>query len=786
MNRRDLIKSAVALALYGPRLPAWALLPRGSAQSMAAPSQSGAFPRTAALANGGDQSYSPVPYSSQVTDRQITSAGFFQESSYSNPVPWLGRFDIALIGGNYEGWDETSTYDRGLLVDAIQQICNVAGFVPASIWQYIDYDDRITNGHTLNAPEESFYPTIDNEKWLLYGAPQQAGTPVENFAGNGYTTNWAVAWPGTVNGVAADHGISPGRTTSPYDGLSEDFMQGAAAYFCEVYLARHSSFTGVVSGTISASAISDSRYYPNLVGRTLNDAMKAPNLGAFFVDNQFFYPRDAGYYDLANNYVNSATSAAAPWLARGHQHFKRRMDTLVSAAYPGRTIYRVGNFGSLLYYWQANGQSFTGLSNALQGYQDGGLLELFVSSAGFAHQYGTVTAIKAYQAALDFCSGPKQVALHGVMSSSTDYQTARYTLGITLMGDGFCVLNNGSYAASDAVWLDEFGGNPGTNTAKGWLGYRVGSRPTAAAVNGIWIAEFDHGVAICNPAGNGLRTITATQINTYLNGSYAYSYIQGVQDPATNPGGTFSQATLADADGLLLLKSGGGLAVTFTGSWDSGWSSSGVTVKSVGRDSAVQAGDLLLVWVTGNVDNNVSKVVDGQFGTLAMYSQAAQWNSTNSSWSQLFWAVATQDYEASSGNEVTANFSSSTGYAEVIAAQFRCSSGYIFEPTASVLGASVHDQSIAPGTGAGAITSGNSNFGTVPMLAFAGCLDITGDGGQTVANGWTSSFTGNGGNFVPAWSVITATGYQHASWTAAPSGGSDSYQAILVGLKITT
>ena len=292
-----------------------------------------------------------------------------------------------------------------------------------------------------------------------------------------------------------------------------------------------------------------------------------------------------------------------------------------------------------------------------------------------------------------------------------------------------------------------------------------------------------------NPGNNahGQQTITAAQINSYLGASYAFSYIKGVQDPGTNPGGAFSQAAIALSDGLLLLKTGGtgSVAVTLEGSWDSGVAS-GVTSQAVVRDFAVSAGDLLLVCVIGNQDDNVTSVTDGQFGSLTTYSNSKNWDGGNSNWMQLFWGVAGQSNSASGSNTVTAEFSSSTSKAEVIVAQFRCSSGYIFEP--SPLGAAVTDGPQAePGTGTGAIGSGNTNFGYQPMLAFAACFDETGSGGQTLAtSGWSSGFEASSGKFVPAWAVITATGNQGASWTASSSGGSDTYQAMLVGLKIAS
>lgn len=532
------------------------LLPTGAAPPPPPPPSGLAYPRTGGLFNGGDQSYAPTPYSSQASGQAISASGFFKNASPgSNPVPWMGRFDVALIGGNYEGWSSGSTYDRGLLVDAMQEICNVSGFTPVSVWQYVDYDDRITSGVSrTNAPEESFYPTIDSKKWLLYNSPNQGGSPVPNFFGNGNTTNWSVAWPGTVNGVAADEGISPGRTTSPYDSLSEDFMQSAAAYFTELYICRHSTFNGTVSGSIAASKISDSRYYPNLVIGPNYDANKAPNLAGIFVDNQFIYPRDSGYYNLASSYGNSATSPSIPWLSRGHQHFKKRMKDLVGAAYPGRPFSGVGNIGTLFFAWQSAGKSFAPLSGALDGYQDGGLWEA-PSSALFNTDYGTAETILAAQAVVNFMSGKQQLVISMTMASATDYQTARFWIGISLMAG--CYVNcqyGGNYNFASNVWLDEFGGNPGTNIGKGWLGQPKAAAPTSAAINGVWIRDFDNGVVLCNPTGNGSQTITLAQINSYLGSSYSLKFFQGVQDTSLNSGAAFSSHTLAAADSVLLLK----------------------------------------------------------------------------------------------------------------------------------------------------------------------------------------------------------------------------------------
>ena len=530
----------------------------GSAPSPPPPTGA-SFPLTAAIANGGNSSgqqwLPPTPYSSQVTGKIMSSGGYFQESTFSTCLAWAGRFDYWILGDNWEQADSGSTYDRGLMVDAAQQVMNVAGFTPCHVWQYDIYEGVFL---TAVQPYNSFFPTVDSKKWLLYAAANQSGSPVpDQYGGGEYSTNWAVAYPGTVNGVAADQQISPGRTTATYDGNPEDLMQYSAAYFIELHIARHTAFTGSVCGTIAASGYTDSRWYPTLSSGSNNDANKAPNLAGFFEDNLYLYPQTSGFYDLANNYPQYVTnSPVIPWFARGAQHFHNRTQLILAECYPSRTYQRAGNIAHFPYVYLANTSTFTTLLAGLYGYLDGGLIEeMIVSGSGFDNGYGTAASIAAVQAIVNFASGPKAIIVHGVPTSSTDYATGRYTLGVALMARALtCLSIAGNYQIQAAMYLDEFGGNPGTNVPKNWLGAPVGSPPTAAAVSGVWITEYANGVALLNPTGNGSKTITLAQINSYLGRTGTLSYIQGVQAPTINPGGTFSSATIAARDGLLLLK----------------------------------------------------------------------------------------------------------------------------------------------------------------------------------------------------------------------------------------
>lgn len=506
------------------------------------------FPRTAAITISGDangnQHYLPSPYSSQVSGKVISSTGFFQESSYGNPIPWMGRYDICIIGGQWEGWDDANAYDRGVLTDCVRQITNVSGFNPTKVWQYHIFEERETNNG--NAPYNSMYPTVDSQKWLLYGAANQSGSPVNDSFGGGYSTNWAVAWPGNVNGVSADNMISPGRTIATYNGSAEDLTQYAAAYFIELTLARHSNFSTIVDGTISASSYTDSRWYPTLVLGNNNDSMKAPNVDAIFLDNLFCVPQTGGYYDLANNYAAyDYTSATMPWLIRGAQHFQARVQEILAKCYPSRSYHRVGNIAQFPWAYQANPSQFSTRAGGLSGYLDGGVLESVVGpGSSFDRTYGTAATIQSYQTTMDFCSTDKLVVVHGEISSMTDYQTARYALAISLMDAGFCCTCISGYKANGQLWLDEFGGNPGTNIGKGWLNQPTGARPTSSAISGCWVRDFNHGTVILNPMGNGSKTITASQLNSYLGTNYSFKFFHGVQNPSLNSGASMSSVTL--------------------------------------------------------------------------------------------------------------------------------------------------------------------------------------------------------------------------------------------------
>ena len=117
----------------------------------------------------------------------------------------------------------------------------------------------------------------------------------------------------------------------------------------------------------------------------------------------------------------------------------------------------------------------------------------------------------------------------------TDYQSMRYGLASCLMNNGYYYhTDNG---ATDAViWYDEFNFNLGSATT---------SPPTSAYQNGVYRRDFQNGIALVNPKGNGPQTVTLET---------SYQHLSGQQAPAVNNGEIVTSVTLNDRDGVILQR----------------------------------------------------------------------------------------------------------------------------------------------------------------------------------------------------------------------------------------
>jgi hypothetical protein len=72
-----------------------------------------------------------------------------------------------------------------------------------------------------------------------------------------------------------------------------------------------------------------------------------------------------------------------------------------------------------------------------------------------------------------------------------------------------------------------------------------GARQTASWQSGVWRRDFDNGIVLVNPKGNGAQTVS-------LGGSF--TKLIGTQAPTVNDGSTVTSVTLADRDGIILKR----------------------------------------------------------------------------------------------------------------------------------------------------------------------------------------------------------------------------------------
>jgi len=127
----------------------------------------------------------------------------------------------------------------------------------------------------------------------------------------------------------------------------------------------------------------------------------------------------------------------------------------------------------------------------------------------------------------------------------SDYRWNRYGLCSALMDNGYYSVSDGDKGgySGPLLWFDEFQG--GEINKVGYLGYPVDPPQTSAWSQGVYRREFDNGLVLVNPKGNGTRTV---------NVGSGWKRISGKQDPVHNNGQVVTSLTLSDQDGIILIR----------------------------------------------------------------------------------------------------------------------------------------------------------------------------------------------------------------------------------------
>jgi hypothetical protein len=258
------------------------------------------------------------------------------------------------------------------------------------------------------------------------------------------------------------------------------------------------------------------------------DSMDGPNPygDGFFTDNVFWMPQVDGDWNLDGTTDSHTDPTVQGWYRAGYQaHF-----AYLQQIWPGST--QLGNVAE----W--------GQSTSTLGVYDqmipGGVLEGYLGDTwSFETWGGFDVMMAAYAKTMDALAPPK-LGIVGDDQATTDYRGMRYGLAATLMDDGYYYHSAGGSYSYQLAWYDEFDSSLGHPSATA-----QGARQTGPWKQGVWRRDFDDGIVLVNPKGNGAQTVS-------LGGTF--TKLKGTQDPSVNDGSTVTSVTLTDRDGIILKR----------------------------------------------------------------------------------------------------------------------------------------------------------------------------------------------------------------------------------------
>jgi hypothetical protein len=164
---------------------------------------------------------------------------------------------------------------------------------------------------------------------------------------------------------------------------------------------------------------------------------------------------------------------------------------------------------------------------------NGGLVEGLAGLSWSSETWGGFSKMMSwYRQGLD---KTKDFVLFHVVGGETDYRFMRYTLAACLMDDGYYTHTTTS-SYEEQAWFDEFDIE---------LGTAIDPPQTTSWSNGVYRRNFQYGVVLVNPRGNGTQTVNV--------GSGLKKFL-GTQDPAHNDGSGVATLTLAEGDGIILVS----------------------------------------------------------------------------------------------------------------------------------------------------------------------------------------------------------------------------------------
>jgi hypothetical protein len=353
-------------------------------------------------------------------------------------------------------------------------------------------------GVTMNETVRQIKARNPNTKVFLYERPESQKVPMESAFDDVYykiqSEKWWLYTAGTAGSqVLSDFGngyyLLNTTTTSRKDASGRTWMQWFAGWVAQNYLA------------------------PN------------PLVDGVYTDNVFSAPRRDGDWNLDGKIESHSDVNVQKAFRLGYVQFA----TALRSAAPGKL--NIANAAD----W---GHSYANIAE-YQGQYNGGLFEHMLGRSNSIETYaGWAEMMKAYRKGMAALAAPK-LGICSMTGSPTDYQAVRYGLASCSMDDGYFAFSNQSKLYHGVPWFDEYGAK---------LGSASSGPSTAAWQSGVYRRDFQNGIVLVNPKGNGARTVT-------LEGDFVK--ISGTQVPSVNSGQTVRQVTLQDRDGIILMRKSG-------------------------------------------------------------------------------------------------------------------------------------------------------------------------------------------------------------------------------------
>jgi hypothetical protein len=175
----------------------------------------------------------------------------------------------------------------------------------------------------------------------------------------------------------------------------------------------------------------------------------------------------------------------------------------------------------------------------------GGLLELVMKSSDLKLAKPKTPwsqKLTYYRRSMSYFRDPN-LTMFVVQGEPDNYRFFRYSFATCLLDDAYFDYAPYSNYYGTVEWFDEFD-LAGTATTS-WLGLALDRPPTEAWKSGVWRRDFEGGIALVNPQGNGVVTVSVED---------GFRHIAGRQDPTVNNGRPASTITLQDGDGIILVR----------------------------------------------------------------------------------------------------------------------------------------------------------------------------------------------------------------------------------------